>query len=319
MQYDLKNPTFTSGISTYSAVWFDTVVTLGVAGSRGVHLLRSGDVNIPTPRTLADGTLFFPPGQARPNTAFGVIELKSSDGDSWYNAFILEVRKRLSRGFYFQSSYTLSRNIDTTQASTFFSDATNGTTSAFPEFPGVQYNKGLADYHAKHNFVFNFIWDIPFARNLKGAAGKILDGWQLAGIGQLRSGNPLTVFVQRNRSRSQWSPSIGPGLGLDRPSFVPGRTAESAVTGDPNGYFDPTIHAQPPDACQRRARRADRPACAPRLSRSRTLAGRFWARTPTYSYALKASTFSTARISGRPGCSHSQAKEITSSRFQHSA
>lgn len=247
VQYNLKNPyVHVWNLNLQRELWFDTVVTLGYAGSRGVHLLRSGDVNIPTPRTLADGTLFFPPGQTRPNTAFGVIELKSSDGDSWYNAFILEVRKRLSRGLYFQSSYTLSRNIDTTQASTFFSDATNGTTSAFPEFPNVNYNKGLADYHAKHNLVFNFIWDIPFARNLRGAAGKILDGWQLAGIAQLRSGNPLTVFVQRNRSRSQWSPSIGPGLGLDRPSFVPGRTAEDAVTGDPNGYFDPTAFVLQP-------------------------------------------------------------------------
>ena len=247
VQYDLKNPyVHVWNLNLQRELWFDTVVTVGVAGSRGAHLLRSGDVNIPTPQTLSDGTLFFPPGQQRPNTAFGVIELKSSDGDSWYNAFILEVRKRLSRGIYFQSSYTLSRNIDTTQASTFFSDATNGTTSAMPEFPGVNYNKGLADYHAKHNLVFNFIWDIPFAKNLRGTKGKILNGWQLAGIGQLRSGNPLTVFVQRNRSRSQWSPSIGPGLGLDRPDFAPGFTAETAVTGDPNSYFDPNAFALQP-------------------------------------------------------------------------
>ncbi len=172
--------------------------------------------------------------------------MKSSDGNSWYNALIFEVRKRWSRGLQIQSSYTFSRNIDTTQASTFFSDATNGTTNAFPEFPGLDYNKGLADYHAKHNWVVNFIWEVPFAKNLKGFAGALLDGWQLAGIAQARSGNPLTLFVQRNRSRSQWSPSIGPGLGLDRPSFAPGRTAADAVTGDPNHYFDPTAFVLQP-------------------------------------------------------------------------
>jgi hypothetical protein len=240
VQFDLKNPYLQVwNLSLQRELWFDTVVTLGYAGSRGVHLLRSGDVNIPTPQTLADGTLFFPAGQPRPNTAFTTIELKSSDGNSWYNALIFEVRKRWSRGFNFQSSYTLSRNIDTTQASTFFSDATNGTTSAFPEFPGANYNKGLADYHAKHNWVVNFIWEFPFARGMRGAAGKILDGWQMAGIGQMRSGNPLTVFVQQNRSRSQWAPSLGPGIGQDRPSFAPGFTAQTAVTGDPNRYFNP--------------------------------------------------------------------------------
>ena len=71
------------------------------------------------------------------------------------------MRRRTTRGLGFQSSYTFSRNIDTTQASTFFSDATNGTTSAFPEFHDSDYNKGLADYHAKHNWVFNVTWDIP--------------------------------------------------------------------------------------------------------------------------------------------------------------
>ena len=54
-----------------------------------------------------------------------------------------------------------------------------------------------------------------------------------------RSGNPLTVFVQNNRSRSQWAPSVGPGIGLDRPSLAPGFTHETAVTGDPEGYFNP--------------------------------------------------------------------------------
>lgn len=240
VQYNLDNPyTQVWNVNLQRELWFDTVVTLGYAGSRGVHLLRSNDVNIPTPVFRPDGTPFFPPAQPRPNTAFTTIELKSSDGNSWYNAMVFEVRKRFSRGITAQSSYTFSRNIDTTQASTFFSDATNGTTTAFPEFPGFNYNKGLADYHAKHNLVFNFTWDIPFAKGLQGAAGKILDGWQLSGIGQMRSGNPLTVFVARNRSRSQWSPSLAPGIGFDRASIAPGFDARSAVTGDPGGYFNP--------------------------------------------------------------------------------
>lgn len=247
IQFNLDNPYVQVwNLNVQRELWFDTVVTLGYAGSRGVHLLRSNDVNVPTPQLRPDGTVFYPVGQSRPNTAFTTIELKSSDGNSWYNALIFEVRKRWSRGFSAQSSYTFSRNIDTTQASTFFSDATNGTTSAFPEPFGIDYNKGLADYHAKHNLVLNFIWEIPFARNLKGAAGKILNGWQMAGIAQLRSGNPLTVFVQRNRSRSQWSPSLGPGIGQDRPSFAPGFTHEMAVTGNPNAYFNPAAFVLQP-------------------------------------------------------------------------
>lgn len=240
VQWNLDNPYVQVwNLNLQRELWYDTVITVGYAGSRGIHLLRSSDVNTPTPQLLADGGIFYPAGQLRPNTAFSTIELKSSDGNSWYNAGIVEVRKRLSYGLTAQSSYTFSRNIDTTQASTFFSDATNGTTSAMPEPFGLQYNKGLADYHAKHNWVVNFTWEIPFAKNMKGFAGKFLDGWQLSGIGQVRSGQPLTVFVQRNRSRSQWTPSLGPGIGQDRPNISAGFTHQSAVTGNPNQYFAP--------------------------------------------------------------------------------
>ena len=211
-------------------------MTLGYAGSRGIHLLRSNDVNTAVPTIRADGTPFYSAGAPRRNTAFSTIELKSSDGNSWYNAMIFEVRKRWTRDFSIQSSYTFSRNLDTTQASTFFSDATNGTTTAFPEFPGLNYNKGLADYHAKHNWVVNFMWDLPFARNLKGTARTVLDGWQLAGINNARSGNPLTVFVQANRSRSLWQPSLGPGIGRDRASMAPGFTYQ---------YFNPAAFVLP--------------------------------------------------------------------------
>ena len=195
----------------------ETSLMVGYAGSRGNHLWRSNDVNTALPTTLADGTVFFPTGTPRQNTAFTTIELKSSDGESWYDALIVDVRKRFAQGFSFQSSYTLSKSEDTTQASTFFSDATNGTTTAFPEYiPG--YNKGPSDWDTRHNWVLNFTADLPGIDGLFG----LLNGWQASGIWTMRSGQPLTVFVQGNRSRSQWNPSIGPGLGLDRPSYAPG-------------------------------------------------------------------------------------------------
>ena len=246
VQFDLDNPYLNVyNLSVQRELPWDTVVTLGYAGSRGIHLLRSNDVNTAVPIIQADGTPFYPAGAPRRNPAFSTIELKSSDGDSWYNAMIFEVRKRWNRDFNIQSSYTLSRNIDTTQASTFFSDATNGTTTAFPEIPGLNYNKGLADYHAKHNWVVNFTWDLPFARSSEGLSKTLFDGWQLSGIGNARSGNPLTVFVQANRSRSLWQPSLGPGIGRDRASMAPGFTSETAVLGGPDQYFNPAAFAVP--------------------------------------------------------------------------
>jgi hypothetical protein len=247
VEWNIKNPkVHVWNLNVQRQIWADLMITVGYAGARGYHLLRSTDINTPVPERLADGTVFFPINAVRPNPNFTTIELKKSDGNSWYNAAIFEVRKRWSRGLQFQSSYTFSRNIDTTQASTFFSDATNGTTSAMPEFPGFNYNKGLADYHAKHNWVMNWTWELPFGGNLHGARRVLLTGWQISGISQVRSGNPLTLFLARNRSRSQWSPSLGPGLGPDRPSMAPGFTHETAIHGGPDRYFELAAFMLPP-------------------------------------------------------------------------
>jgi hypothetical protein len=61
----------------------------------------------------------------------------------------------------------------------------------------------------------------------------------VSAIATYRSGYPLTVFVQNNRSRSAWQPSLGPGLGRDRPSYAPGFSAGNAVSGHPDQWFNP--------------------------------------------------------------------------------
>lgn len=232
VQYELDNPrVHVWNANLQREVWRNGVATIGYAGSRGLHLLRSGDVNTARPTGEVNGTPFIAAGTPRPNTAFGVIELKSSDGDSWYKALILDMRQRAGP-VTVQSSYTLSRSEDTTQASTFFSDATNGTTSAFPEYI-PDYNRGPSDFDATHNWVTNFTWELPFAL-------------RLAGIYTYRSGSPLTVFIQANRSRSLWGPSRGPGIGQDRPSWAPGRNADNAVLGLPERWIDPTAFVVQP-------------------------------------------------------------------------
>ena len=243
VQWDIETPQVQVwNVNVQREIFAQTAITIGYAGSRGQHLLRSNDVNTGAPITGSDGLPFFPANAPRINPAWTTIELKSSDGDSWYRALIVEARRRWSNGFMFQSAYTWSKSEDTTQASTFFSDATNGTTSAFPEFI-PDYNRGLSDFHAAHNWVLNFSYDLPFGADLTGVGGALVRGWRLSGILNVRSGGPLTVFVQNNRSRSQWQPSLGPGIGRDRASYAPGFGPDNAVAGDPNAWFNPAAFA----------------------------------------------------------------------------
>ena len=245
IQYDIELPRVHMwNLNVQQELWSNWMVMIGYAGSRGRHLWRNSDRNVPVPTTLADGTLFYPTGLLRPNRNFSAIEVKSSDGDAWYKALVVEIRRRWQRGLHLQSSYTWSKAEDTTQNATFFSDSTTATTSAMPEFiPG--YNKGLADFHAAHNWVLNFIWQLPRASALGGLPDALLNGWQISGIVRMRSGNPLTPFLQSNRSRSQWSPSLGPGTGPDRPSYAPGRGPGDAVLGSADRWLDPAAFVLP--------------------------------------------------------------------------
>ena len=124
----------------------------------------------PTPIIRADGTPFWPVGPAAPEHGVHDHRAEVQRRQLVVQRAHLRGAQALERAASTaQSSYTFSRNIDTTQASTFFSDATNGTTTAFPEFPDLNYNKGLADYHAKHNWVVNFTWAAPVrAKGVRG-------------------------------------------------------------------------------------------------------------------------------------------------------
>jgi Carboxypeptidase regulatory-like domain/TonB dependent receptor len=239
VQFDLDNPrVHVFNVNVQRELPFQTALTIGYAGSRGVHLLRSGDVNTALPIVQSDGTVFIPAGTPRQNTSFSTIELKSSDGESWYNALIVDIRRRLTNGLLLQSSYTLSKSEDTTQASTFFSDATNGTTSAMPEYI-AGYNKGPSDFDTRHNWMLSFSWEVPLGEDAGPLARALVANWQVSGIWTMRSGQPLTVFVTSNRSRSQWNPSRGPGIGQDRASYAPGFDGDSAINGRPEQWFNP--------------------------------------------------------------------------------
>ena len=233
VQWDLVTPSIhVWNVNVQREIGAQTAIMIGYAGSRGLNLLRSNDLNTAAPAIGADGQPFFAANLPRINTAWTTIEAKTSDGDSWYKAFIVEARRRVSNGVSFQASYTWSDSEDTTQASTFFSDATNGTTSAFPEFI-PDYNRGPSDFNVRHSVVANATWEM-------------LWGLRLSAIATYRSGYPLTVFVQNNRSRSLWQPSLGPGIGRDRPSYAPGFDGDNAVTGNPDQWFNPQAFALQP-------------------------------------------------------------------------
>ena len=237
------------------------VATIGYAGARGRHLWRNADVNVPAPTILADGTPFYPAGLHAPepellgDRAEGerrrlLVQGADPRGAPAAGAAGCRCRRR-TPGRRRRTRRRTRRSSRTRRPASM---------SAMPEFiPG--YNKGLSDFHAEHNWVLSAIWQIPTRlRSRRAWPAPCSTTGRSRRIVRMRSGNPLTAFVQTNRSRSLWAPSLGPGTGPDRPSYAPGRGPDDAVTGDPDRWFDPTAFVLQPvgHVRQRRPQRSDR-------------------------------------------------------------
>lgn len=218
----------------------DTVVTIAYAGSRGINLLRSGEINTPVPQVLANGQLFFSTTAPRRNPRIGAITLMRPDGDSWYNAAQLKVRSRLNRDFEIQGYYTFSRTIDNVQGS-ISGDSFGSQPLAWNPYNNDQ-DKGLSDFHRKHSFVGNGIWDLPFFKGQKGFAGAVLNGWSLLGIVTLESGNPFTPGIQADWTGTRFASDA---RGIDRPNLVSGFNADNIILGGPDQYFNTAAFALP--------------------------------------------------------------------------
>ncbi len=261
-----------SGTSTSSASCSDsTALTVGYAGSRGRHLLRSNDVNTAAPITGSDGLPFFPAGAPRINTAWTTIELKSSDGDSWYRALIVEARRRWSNGFMFQSVvHVVEVGGHDAGVDVLLGRDQRHDVGVSRVHPRLQQGAVRLPRRAQLGGQLQLRPAVR-PRSRPALSGALASGWRLSGIVNVRSGSPLTVFVQNNRSRSLWQPSLGPGIGRDRASYAPGFDADNAVTGDPNAWFNPAAFALSAGGHvrQHRPRRLHRPESPHRRSLAR--------------------------------------------------
>ncbi|HWP44263.1 MAG TPA: TonB-dependent receptor, partial [Blastocatellia bacterium] len=217
------------------------VLTVAYAGSRGVHLARKNSVNQRTDFIIRDGRKFFPelpegesPESRRLNPNLAAIRHIGWDGNSNYHSLQVRTEKRFSHGLNFQTSYTWSRAIDdaSTTESAF---STTAPGSRVQDAFDSRAERGRASFDATHNFVAAATYEFPINSALRGAADKLLNGWEVTGLLTARSGFPFGLFVGFDRANDASADDVA-----QRPDVVPGRSYESAVTGRVEQYVDPT-------------------------------------------------------------------------------
>jgi outer membrane receptor protein involved in Fe transport len=240
VNFDLQTPyVMQFNLSLQRSLPGDVDVTVAYAGSRGNHLIRLGDANL-APESIVNGVKTYNPTAGRRNPNFTGVWQRVTDAQSFYHSAQLSVIKRYSAGLRAQLSYTFSRSID---------DSSGINSQDFGNV--VQYgldwydrtiDRGLSAFHVKHNLSFNWTYDLPFGRNLKGLAGALVKGWQLNNITSIHSGTPFTVRLGFNRSGNLNTTSFSAN---ERPNLKAGASS-NPVLGGPDRYFDVNAFVLPP-------------------------------------------------------------------------
>src|SRR6266446_2164789 len=165
----------------------NTGIMIGYFGSKGTHLEVDRNINQPAvlgsfvagskPFIALSPTSPFLPGKTLSNR----ITERDSNSNSTYNALWITANQRVAHGLQFNASYTYSHSIDEVSR--------NNAGIIVQDSSNIFSSRGSSDFDARHRFVANAIYDLPFKGN------RLVSGWKLAPILTLQSGNPFNVVL----------------------------------------------------------------------------------------------------------------------------
>jgi hypothetical protein len=168
------------------------VLEIGYTGTRGVHFMRTQDLNQPLPNPLiAQGQLNA--NSVRPYKGWAVINHREQSYASNYHGLQVGLNRNFAHGLMFQTAYTWSKAIDN-------ADYTGGIYGFYPNTQDASGERARASFDANHNFVGSAVWDIPFLRGRNDLVGNILGGWQVSGIYTVRTGLPISPELGRDNA-----------------------------------------------------------------------------------------------------------------------
>ena len=171
---------------------------LAYVGNRGVHMpFRSDDINTPQPALTSAGYLWPNPNlstaanKLSPNV--GEMDAWTWNNDAYFNGLEAQIIKRMSHGVQVQGSYTWSKAMDGGGGSIASDSFLNSLSGLFYTLPSTR--RSVADFNVTHNLTVNALWNIPAPGSFSGAAARLVRGWQVTGIFQVRSGLPFSPLI----------------------------------------------------------------------------------------------------------------------------
>jgi hypothetical protein len=181
-------------------MFFNSVVSIAYVAHRGVHAWDVYDINQPTA-----GALLANPGvnvnALRPYKGFAEIQEEESGVNSMYNSLQVSWNRRFSSGLMFGVSYTLSKSMDNS----------SNYRDILPDTYDTANLWGPSEYDTRHIVLINYLYHLPFFKDQSKLSGKVLGGWEIAGVAQFQTGTPCGIGANNDYAGVGETGSFGCG------------------------------------------------------------------------------------------------------------
>jgi hypothetical protein len=184
------------------------LIEVGYVGTRGQHLVTfrlpdqanlasaSAPINGVTSNTVDNAYLRVPVLGFSPS---GIWQVET-EGNSFYNGLQATLTERLSHGVQFKLAYTFSKTLDDvpTSSPNLYTNSTGYTSIWGGLLVADQNNRrsswGVSEFDRAQRFVASYQWQIPQLRHGASTLRAAVNGWQLAGVTTVQTGNALTIY-----------------------------------------------------------------------------------------------------------------------------
>ena len=184
----------------------------------------------------------------RPFPEFASVNLNDYTAHAKYHALIVKAQKRFSHGLTFLSTYTWSKNEDSSWAASNFLNASKSAPQDVYNL-GAEWSRSVVDL--PHRLTTSATYDLPVGKNkLLPVNNSLLNffvgNWSVNAITVIQTGFPLAISQNSNNNRAI-------GTGVQRPNIVAGVSA--CIGGSPedhagaipkSSYLNPAVFTTAP-------------------------------------------------------------------------
>jgi hypothetical protein len=238
--------------SVQREIFKDTVLDVGYVGNKTTNLITIADYNQARPLAPGETLATSPLLSRRPFQAFGPITVTWPHAFANYNGLHARFEHRGSHGLYLLNSFVYGKAIDNSGQSLESQGA--GAHPSPQNFHDMKDEKGPSDFNQKFNNTTSVVYDLPvgkgrkFGLSMPRALDYAVGGWQVSGINNLWSGQPLnlsynaTAAQQVSVTLSDFRGGISYRPNIIGPALTP--------SGNIDNYINPLTVVVPTDQSQ---------------------------------------------------------------------